>query len=71
MSETPLTLPTSDNLQQDMGELNSLHQAGNLVEKGLEGLKLEDRDTLEKIAGRVYELFLLEARIERDRTGRR
>jgi hypothetical protein len=39
-------------------------------EKTLQGLKLDDPDTLRKIADRVYQLFLLEARIENERAGR-
>jgi len=40
-------------------------------EKALQGLKLDDPHILNKITERVYQLFLLEARIENERAGRK
>lgn len=40
-------------------------------EKTLNGLKLDDPSIVKKITERVYELFLLEARIENERAGRK
>lgn len=40
-------------------------------EKALQGLKLDDPNILNKITERVYQLFLLEARIENERAGRK